>query len=180
MIENRNLTTGTRLTARYHKQTFACEVTEKEGKLFFKLEDGREFKSLSAAGTAITGGACNGWAFWSLQAAQDAKPAEIPAQDASMPVIVTPQPTEATATSEQAGIQSEPVTPTRTASSAPTGDAATTETKPDDVHKSGTYRMKNQKGSPEGMVRWFCYECAEPFMAPKTEKHAACPKEHKQ
>src|SRR5208283_1813287 len=112
MIENRNLTTGTHLTARYRKQIHSCEVADKEGKLFFKLEDGREFKSLSAAGTAITGGACNGWAFWSLQAAHDAKPAEIPAQDASMPVIVTPQPTEATATSEQAGIQSEPVTPT--------------------------------------------------------------------
>ena len=97
-----------------------------------------------------------------------------------MPAIVTPQPTEATATSEQAGIQSEPVTPTEAASSAPTADAATTETKPEEVQKTGTYRMKNQKGSPEGMARWFCYECAEPFMAPKTEKHAACPKEHKQ
>ena len=28
---------------------------------------GREFKSLSSAGTAITGVACNGWAFWSLE-----------------------------------------------------------------------------------------------------------------
>src|SRR5208283_2895125 len=73
MIENRNLTTGTHLIAHYHKQTFACEVTEKEGKTIYKLEDGREFKSLSAAGTAITGGACNGWAFWSLETVQDAK-----------------------------------------------------------------------------------------------------------
>src|SRR5208283_990100 len=122
MIENRNLTTGTHLTARYRKQIHSCEVADKEGKLFFRLADGREFKSPSAAGTAITGGACNGWAFWSPKAAQDAKPAEIPAQDASMPAIAAHQETEVTATSEQAGIQSEPVTPTQAASSAPTAD----------------------------------------------------------
>ena len=74
-------------TARYHKQTFTCEVTEKEGKPSYKLEDGREFKSPSAAGTAITGGACNGWAFWSLETAHDAKP-----DDALAEVTTTSEP----------------------------------------------------------------------------------------
>jgi len=40
----------------------------------YRLADGREFKSPSAAGTAITGKACNGWAFWSLE--PDGAPAE--------------------------------------------------------------------------------------------------------
>src|SRR5208283_2341117 len=152
MIENRNLTTGTHLTARYRKQIHSCEVADKEGKLFFRLEDGREFKSPSAAGTAITGGACNGWAFWSLEADQEAKPTETQEEVATTIETATPQESKET---------------------------ANVEVKADEVQKSGTYRMKNQKGAPEGMVRWFCYDCAEPFLAQKTEKHAICPKEHK-
>jgi hypothetical protein len=43
-------------------------VVEGEGGgLRYRLEDGREFKSPSAAGSAVMGGvACNGWRFWSL------------------------------------------------------------------------------------------------------------------
>jgi len=152
MIENRNLTTGTHLIAHYRKKSHTCEVTGKEGKPSYKFEDGREFKSLSAAGTAITGGACNGWAFWSLETAQDAKPAEIHEQASATTETAAPQEIEET---------------------------ANVEVKAEEVQKMGTYRMKNQKGSSEGMVRWFCYDCAEPFLAPKSEKHAACPKEHK-
>lgn len=67
-IENRNLQPGTKLVARYYKQQYTCEVVEGEGgKARYRLEDGREFKSLSSAGTAITGKACNGWVFWSLE-----------------------------------------------------------------------------------------------------------------
>ena len=66
-INDRNLKTGTKLTARYHKQSYTCEVVEGEGgKLRYRLEDGREFKSPSGAGMAITGHACDGWAFWSV------------------------------------------------------------------------------------------------------------------
>ena len=64
-IENRNLIVGTKLWARYRGQVHTAEVFETEGKLAYKLSDGREFKSPSAAGTALTGKACNGWAFWS-------------------------------------------------------------------------------------------------------------------
>ena len=63
-IENRNLTKGTKLTGRYHKQSYSCEVVENaEGKLLYRLEDGREFKSPSAAGKAITGHSCDGGSF---------------------------------------------------------------------------------------------------------------------
>ncbi|MGD0205280.1 MAG: hypothetical protein ABSB57_02400, partial [Dehalococcoidia bacterium] len=38
-----------------------------KGGLRYRLEDGREFKSLSSAGSAVMGGvACNGWRFWSV------------------------------------------------------------------------------------------------------------------
>ena len=67
-IENRNLEAGTKLIARYKKQEYRAEVIAGEGdKIMYRLNDGRQFKSPSAAGTAITGEACNGWAFWSVE-----------------------------------------------------------------------------------------------------------------
>src|SRR6266511_4397103 len=65
-IQDRNLSVGTKLYARYKGQTYTAEVIEKEGGTAYRLSDGREFKSPSAAGTAITDKACNGWAFWSV------------------------------------------------------------------------------------------------------------------
>ena len=64
-IENRSLEAGMRFAARYKKETYLAEVVETPEGLRFRLEDGREFKSLSSAGKAITGGAVNGWRFWS-------------------------------------------------------------------------------------------------------------------
>lgn len=67
MISDRNLTKGTKLVGHYHKQEYGCRVIEVEsGKFVYVLDDGREFKSLSAAAVAITGTNCNGWAFWSV------------------------------------------------------------------------------------------------------------------
>ena len=69
-IEDRNLTVGTRLVANYRKQAVVCMVEKAEegdGTLFV-LEDGRKFKSASAAASAVMGGkAVNGWRFWSVQ-----------------------------------------------------------------------------------------------------------------
>ena len=67
-IENRNLTVGTKLVGKYHKQQHTCQVIQGEGyKLRYPLEDGREFKSPSAAEMAVTGHACDGWHFWSVE-----------------------------------------------------------------------------------------------------------------
>ena len=68
-IENRDLEAGTKLIAKYKKEEYRAEVIagEEEGKVKYRLADGREFKSPSSAGTAITGKACNGWAFWSIE-----------------------------------------------------------------------------------------------------------------
>ncbi len=67
-IENRDLQPGTKLIGKYKKEEYRAEVISgEEGKVKYRLADGREFKSLSSAGTAITNKACNGWAFWSIE-----------------------------------------------------------------------------------------------------------------
>jgi hypothetical protein len=69
VIENRNLPVGTRLAANYKKTRYVCtvEVGEEDGSVVFVLEDGSRHKSPSAAGSKVTGGAINGWRFWSLE-----------------------------------------------------------------------------------------------------------------
>ena len=77
-IENRTLEAGTKLIAKYKKEEYRAEVIAGEdGKVKYRLTDGREFKSPSSAGTAITGKACNGWAFWEVD------PGEEPAKETS-------------------------------------------------------------------------------------------------
>ena len=67
-IEDRNLEPGTKLIAKYKKEEYKAEVIAGEdGKVKYRLADGREFKSPSSAGAAITNKACNGWAFWSVE-----------------------------------------------------------------------------------------------------------------
>ena len=44
------------------------EKADEGGKLAFVLEDGKRYKSASAAASALMGGkAVNGWRFWSVQ-----------------------------------------------------------------------------------------------------------------
>ena len=75
-IENRNLTKGIKLTGRYHKQSYSCEVVEDaEGKLRYRAGGWPGIQESSAAGMAITGHSCDGWKFWSLQTEETA-PAE--------------------------------------------------------------------------------------------------------
>jgi hypothetical protein len=72
MLATRELAVGTKLQATYKKTVYTCEVvgllegnTTPQGNRY-RLEDGREFKSLSSAGKAVMNGmACNGWRFWS-------------------------------------------------------------------------------------------------------------------
>ena len=81
-IENRDLAAGTKLIAKFKKEEYRAEVIPgEEGKIAYRLSDGREFKSPSAAGTAITGKACNGWAFWSLE--DESAPTEPPERENS-------------------------------------------------------------------------------------------------
>lgn len=74
-IEDRNLAIGTKLVARYKGKEYAAEVVKTEEGVRYRLEDGREFKSPSSAGSAVMGGsACNGWRFWSVVGSEAAKP----------------------------------------------------------------------------------------------------------
>jgi len=67
-IEDRNLKPGTKLVVTYKKVEYRAEmIAGEDGKVRYRLEDGREFKSPSSAGTGITGKACNGWTFWSVE-----------------------------------------------------------------------------------------------------------------
>ena len=74
MIEDRNLKPGMVLEATHKKKDYRCEVVKgEEGKLIYRLPNGKEFTSPSRAGTEVMGGvACNGWRFWSV--AGSAKP----------------------------------------------------------------------------------------------------------
>src|SRR5687767_2883905 len=83
-IKDRNLETGSVLVATYKKERYECRVDEEEGKQTFVLQDGRRFKSPSAAASAVMSGkAVNGWLFWSLA-------------DRSEESIPAPQPSTAT------------------------------------------------------------------------------------
>jgi hypothetical protein len=76
-ITNRDLPIGTRLVADYKKTRFFCtvEAGEEEGGTVFVLEDGKRFKSPSAAGSAVMGGtACNGWRFWTVEGEEEPAP----------------------------------------------------------------------------------------------------------
>jgi hypothetical protein len=80
VIEDRNLRAGTRLVASYKKQTYVCTVDAAEDGdgVVYALEDGKKFKSPSAAGSAVMGGkAVNGWRFWSLDGDAAAPAAEV-------------------------------------------------------------------------------------------------------
>jgi len=92
-IQDRNLAPGTQLVATYKKQQYHAEVVEgEEKKLKYRLEDGREFKSPSATGSAITGKACNGWSFWSIDLGQveEAVPQGSPDQQETEGVALQP------------------------------------------------------------------------------------------
>ena len=75
-IQNRNLEPGTKLVANYKKETFqALVIAGEDGKVRYTLTpyDGKEYKSPSSLGTAVTGKACNGWAFWSVDTEQESE-----------------------------------------------------------------------------------------------------------
>jgi hypothetical protein len=92
-IENRNLSAGTKLWARYKSQVHTAEVIAQEGRLVYRLADGREFGSPSAAGTAITGKSCNGWSFWSVGEPTEKAPKPERAGRPGKTVNAVPKPT---------------------------------------------------------------------------------------
>ena len=64
----KQLKPGAELIGRYRGAEHRAQLVEgADGRVRYRLADGREFTSPSAAGSAVMGGvACNGWRFWSL------------------------------------------------------------------------------------------------------------------
>ncbi len=179
-IEDRNLKSGTR-PGRYHKQSFTCEVGESEGgKLQYRIADGREFKSLSAAGMAITGKACNGWTFWSLET-DTAAPPEVVRTPETMSNHEIPSPeTQPEGEVQPLAETHEIITskaeqPSETLLPALKHAQAIQESTP--VRKR-IFRIPNQKGVPEGQTRWHCHDCGQSFLDATGETPAACPQGH--
>ena len=89
-----SLAAGTPLVARYKGNAYGATVLD-GGRC--RLEDGREFGSLSAAGSAITGGvACNGWRFWSLVEGGQRAAVAARVVDTPTPLKLVPAGTKAT------------------------------------------------------------------------------------
>jgi rubrerythrin len=44
-----------------------------------------------------------------------------------------------------------------------------------DPKKTGVFLVPNQKGVPEGQIRWHCRECGKSFMASAVEVPGVCP-----
>jgi hypothetical protein len=163
-IENRNLKPGTHLVGRYHKQSHSCEVVEGEGgKLRYRLEDGREFKSPSAAGMAITGHACDGWAFWGVEAATAPQPTENSPMESQQAAQTTEN------TLGQGGQDEAPIPTTTLAPAVEQSNAA----------KKSFFRTPNQKGVPKGKTRWYCQECGKSFLSATSQMPQACPQGHR-
>ena len=75
-IANRKLKPGTVLIVCYKGEEHRAEVVKTKEGLRYKLKDGQEFKSPSAAGVAVKGGGktCDGWEFWSVEGAPAVPP----------------------------------------------------------------------------------------------------------
>ncbi len=164
MPENRALEPGTKLVATYKKETYrALVIAGEEEKVMYRLENGREFKSLSAAGTSITGNACNGWAFWSLDAGA-ARTTE------------STNPLEAT-TSEADGSTAEDQHPPEDSEPEPTYVSAG-QAFVEPAATPGFRRVPNQKGVDEGQVRLYCESCQKSFTTPADQPVDTCPEGH--
>jgi len=167
-IKDRNLNTGTQLVARYHKQSYSCEVIGGEGgKLRYRIADGREFKSLSGAGMAITSKACNGWTFWSVETATAAHALQLTTNYLLEPQEIVEA---AKITLDKGGQPDETSAPTQTPVPTTEGPGP---------GKKRIFRLPNQKGVPVGKTRWYCHDCGKSFLADPSEIPQYCPQGHK-
>ena len=155
-IENRNLEPGTKLVANYKKETYrALVVAGEEGKVKYQMtpHDGKEYKSPSSRGTAVTSKTCNGWAFWAVDAGEAQEP------DGAAPA--------------------EMEEPTNKAEEREEPTYVPVEEEPGDPAPMGTFRrVPNQRGVDEGQVRLYCDSCRNSFIVPIKKNPETCPMGH--
>ena len=171
-ITNRNLEPGIKLIARYKGNTYHGLVTDGEDRqVRYQLtpHHGKEYKSLSSLGTAVTGKPCNGWAFWSIDSSETGVGAATPEVDAAESA-----PAEVTEFPEVALLEG----------AASPGELAETTYLPleeEDAPPTTTgsfRRVPNQKGVPNNYMRVYCDTCRSSFNAPMFEAVTACPQGH--
>ena len=146
-IEDRDLKAGTLLAARFKGKMYIADVVETEDGIRYRL-DGKEYRSPSSLGTAVTKKACNGWAFWSVDTSEPPE-AEPSTGAASEPEEPEEQPNVV--------VDEEPAAP------APTGSFK---------------RVPNQRGVDEGQVRLYCDTCRNSFIVPERKNPETCPMGH--
>jgi hypothetical protein len=174
-IQDRNLTPGTRLVATYKKEVFHALVVEgPDGKVRYQLVpyDGKEYKSPSSLGTAVTGKSCNGWSFWSVDTSSTETSGE------------TPSAQETAADEGNAGQESGDAD----AQADPTSEEEDSQTEPSDVEPEPEFpeptdrprfhRVPNQKNVDPGQVRLHCYTCRSSFIVPDDRQPDTCPMGH--
>ena len=59
----------------------------------------------------------------------------------------------------------------------PAAEPASTAAKAD-PRKTGVFLVPNQKGVPEGQIRWFCRDCGKSFITSAVEIPGICPTKH--
>jgi len=156
-------------------------VEGESDKLRYRLADGQEFKSPSAAGMAITGHACDGWVFWNIE-----KTIAIPPK-----AVQTP---ETMSTPEMLSSETQPAVEVQPIAEAPeiiSGQAEqlcepmaraleraqlAQESTPE---RNRIFRIPNQKGVPQGQTRWHCHKCGQSFLAPIGKTPQTCPQGHR-
>ena len=160
-ITNRELPAGTILTGTLKKTVFQAEVVETPEGIRYRV-NGKEYKSPSAAGSAIMGGiSCNGWRFWSVQGG------EAPQTDAERLAGLAPYHAlvaKAKRSKSDAAAEVLVEAPKMRKAAPP---------KRIKLIKS----MPNAK-APEGMARWWCSSCMESFNHAGGETPEACQHGH--
>jgi hypothetical protein len=176
-IENRNLEPGTKLIATYKKETYhALVVAGAEGQVLYQLSpyDGKEYKSPSSLGTAVTGKACNGWTFWSVA------PDETPAMETGTGEVETteasPEEPAETNTTNILASEDEELAEENFESESCYQEEGAEFTEPTD--RPRFHRVPNQKGVEEGQVRLHCYTCHSSFIVPEDQQPDTCPMGH--
>jgi Protein of unknown function (DUF2924) len=72
-IEDRNLQAGTVLVGRHKGTEHRCEVVETPEGVRYQVDRGEIFRSPSSPAQHVTGGAVNGWVFWSVGDSEKSK-----------------------------------------------------------------------------------------------------------
>ena len=173
-ITNRNLEPGTRLIANYKKETHhALVVAGPEGNVLYRLVpyDGKEYRSPSSLGSAVTGKSCNGWAFWSVDTS---------AQEASAEAVATQEPAAEENADQESGDAD--------VQDSPASEEEDSEPEPNDVEPEPDFheptdrprfhRVPNQRGVDDGQVRLHCYTCRSSFIVPDDQTPDTCPMGH--